>query len=219
MAALAMNQLEPVQAQLYRPELGIPYDISLQDQLNANQADFNALQRQSGYAPEAAASLAAQKYAANSKILGEQFRMNQGMKAGVYGKNRDILNDAKMKNLGILDQQFVRQETAKSRTRDVAQAALNSMADKIAKNKLENRTLGVYENMYNYRFDKNGRARNWNGLAQYDTSVGGATARGAGLPNLGEDWEWDTTPRPKKKKKDDDDKTRNGSIVKAIKNL
>jgi len=217
--ALASNKVEPVQAQLYNPELDTPYDISLQDQMNANQSDFNAIQRQSGYAPEAAATLAAQKYAANSKILGEQFRMNQAMKAGVYDKNRQTLNDAKLKNLGILDQQFVRQETAKSKTRDVAQAALNSMADKIAKNKLENRTLGVYENMYNYRFDKNGRAQNWNGLTQFDTSVGGATARGAGLPNLGEDWEWDTTPRPKKKKSDDTDKTRNGSLVKAIKNL
>jgi hypothetical protein len=217
--ALASNKVEPVQAQLYNPELDTPYDISLQDQMNANQSDFNALQRQSGYAPEAAATLAAQKYAANSKILGEQFRMNQAMKAGVYDKNRQTLNDAKLKNLGILDQQFVRQETAKSKTRDVAQAALNSMADKIAKNKLENRTLGVYENMYNYRFGKDGRAQNWNGLTQFDTSVGGATARGGGLPNLGEDWEWDTTPRPKKKKSDDTDKTRNGSLVKAIKNL
>ncbi|NDB81393.1 MAG: hypothetical protein EB127_01400 [Alphaproteobacteria bacterium] len=216
--ALATNKVEPVQAQLYNPELDTPYDISLQDQMNANQADFNAIQRQSGYNPEASATLAAQKYAANSKILGEQFRMNQGMKAGVYGKNRDVLNDAKLKNLGILDQQFVRQETAKSRAKDVAQAALNSMASKIAQNKLENRTLGIYENMYNYRFGKDGRAQNWNPLAQFNTSVDGTTSKNSSLPSLGDDWEWDTTPRPKKKKKDADE-NRNGSIVKAIKNL
>ena len=162
MYALATNQLDPVQAQLYRPLLDQPYDISLQDQLNANQADFNAIQRQTGYNPAAAATLAGQKYAANSKVLADQFRMNQGMKAEVYNKNRGTLNDAQLKNLGILDQQMVRQETAKSRTKEVGQAALNSISDKILKQKLANRTLSIYENMYNYRFDKSGRAVNMN---------------------------------------------------------
>jgi len=162
MYALATNQLDPVQAQLYRPLLDQPYDISLQDQLNANQADFNAIQRQVGYNPAAAATLAGQKYAANSKVLADQFRMNQGMKADVYNRNRATLNDAQLKNLGILDQQMVRQETAKSRTKEVGQAALNSISDKILKQKLANRTLSIYENMYNYRFDKSGRAINMN---------------------------------------------------------
>ena len=60
--ALSNNQLEPVQAQSYQPDLGTPYDISLQDQLNANQADFNATQRMVGYNPAALAQLNAQKY-------------------------------------------------------------------------------------------------------------------------------------------------------------
>lgn len=162
MYALATNQLDPVQAQLYRPLLEQPYDISLQDQLNANQADFNAIQRQTGYNPAAAATLAGQKYAANSKVLADQFRMNQEEKAGVYNRNRATLNDAQLKNLAALDQQMVRQETAKSRTKEVGQAALNSISDKIMKQKLANRTLGVYENLYNYRFDKSGRAINMN---------------------------------------------------------
>jgi hypothetical protein len=162
MYALATNQVDPVQAQQYNPLLEQPYDISLQDQLNANQSDFNAIQRQTGYNPAAAASLAGQKYAANSKVLADQFRLNQENKAGVYNRNRGTLNQAQLQNLGILDQQMVRQETAKSKTKDVAQTALNSISDKIMKNKLDNRTLSVYENMYNYRFDKNGRAINMN---------------------------------------------------------
>ena len=216
MMALSMNQLEPVQAQLYRPELGTPYDISLQDQMNANQADFNAIQRQSGYAPEALATLAAQKYAANSKVLGEQFRLNQAEKARVYEGNRNILNDAKLKNLGILDTQMVRQEEAKSRTKQQAIEAMKSVADKIAKNKLENRTLGIYENLYKYRFDPTGRAINMNPLAQFTATVG--SEKTGGLPPLPGDYEWDTTPRPVKKKKAADE-SRNGNIVKAIKNL
>lgn len=162
MYALATNQLEPVQAQLYHPLLEQPYDISLQDQLNANQADFNAIQRQTGYNPAAAATLAGQKYAANSKVLADQFRANQAMKADVYNKNRGTLNQAQLQNLGILDTQMQRQEAAKSRTKEVGQAALSSISDKILKQKLANRTLGIYENLYNYRFDKSGRAINMN---------------------------------------------------------
>jgi hypothetical protein len=95
-------------------------------------------------------------------VLADQFRLNQENKAGVYNRNRGTLNQAQLQNLGILDQQMVRQETAKSKTKEVAQTALNSISDKIMKNKLDNRTLSVYENMYNYRFDKNGRAINMN---------------------------------------------------------
>ena len=166
MYAMATNQLEPVQAQLFRPELDIPYDISLQDQLNANQSDFNAIQRMTGYNPAAQAALAAQKYAANQKTLGEQFRLNQAEKASVYSKNRDILNESAIKNLAILDQQYVRQAEARSKTKAVTQLALNSIADKVAKHKLENRTLQTYENLYNYRYDPRFRAVNQNPLWQ-----------------------------------------------------
>jgi len=167
MYALATNQLDPVQAQLYQPLLENVSDISLQDQLNANQADFNAIQRSVGNNPAALASLAAQKYAANTNVLGEQFRLNQGNRMNVYNKNRGVLNDATLKNLGILDQQYVRQSTAKSNTKATAQAALSSIADKIAKNKLENRTLGIYENLYNYRFGPKGYAYNLNPMADF----------------------------------------------------
>lgn len=166
--ALATNQLESVQAQLYNPLLENVSDISLQDQLNANQADFNSLARQTAQNPAAQSALAAQKYEANSKVLGEQFRLNQSQKMGVFNRNRGILNDATLKNLAILDQQYVRQSQAKSNTKAVAQQAINSISDKIAKNKLENRTLGVYENLYNYRYDNRGRAWNWNGFAQFN---------------------------------------------------
>lgn len=166
MYALATNALEPVQAQLYHPNLDDPYDISLQDQLNANQADFRAVQRTVGNNPAALAALAGQKYDANSRVLGEQFRMNQAMKDRVYSGNRATLNDAQYKNLNILDTQYTRQAQALSNTKATTQAALNSISDKYAKNKLENRTLGVYENMYNYRYDASGRAINMNPLWQ-----------------------------------------------------
>ena len=242
MLALAMNQVEPVQAQLYQPDLGTPMDISLQDQLNANQADFNATQRAMGYNPAALAALSAMKYAANQKILGEQFRLNQAEKQRVYEGNRALLNDAQLKNLAILDQQMTRQETAKSKTKEQTLEAMKSIADKVAKNKLENRTLGIYENLYNYRFGKSGRAQNWNPLVQWDTTRADAITKSAGK-GLPEGYEilYNAKGEPikfNKTAKEDSDvpdlatqpiagknglkakkNTRNGNIVKAIKGL
>jgi hypothetical protein len=130
-----------------------------------------------GYNPAAQAALDAQKYQANQKVLGEQFRANQAMKDQVYTNNRNTLNQAKLTNLGILDKQYERQSQAMSNTKATTQAALSSMSDKYAKNKLENRKLNIYENMYNYRFGKNGRARNYNGLQFFDTDITGARSR------------------------------------------
>jgi len=177
------DQVEPVQAQGYRPDLLNTYDISLQDQLNANQADFNSTQRLFANNPFALAQFQAQKYAANEKILGEQFRQNQAMDMGVYNANTQTLNDAKLKNLGIFDQQYERQTEAKANTKAGKQAALTSLQDKIAKNKLENKTLGVYENLYKYRYDDKGRAINMNGIFQPNIDiVGGVDATQKQVP-------------------------------------
>jgi len=161
LTALGTNQLEPVQAQSYQPDLAVPMgDISMQDQLNANQADFNALQRIVGYNPEALSQLAAQKYTANQKTLADQFRLNQELRNQVFNKNRDTLNDARVKNLAIYDQQYQRQEQAKSNTKAVFQEAMNSIASKTLQNQSENKTLAAYSNMFpQYGFDSAMRAR------------------------------------------------------------
>jgi hypothetical protein len=162
MYALATNQLEPVAAQTIQPQLSVPYDISLQDILNENEATFRSQQRMVGYNPAAQSQLNAQKYAANQRVLGEQFRLNQAMKNQVYKENRDLLNQFGLKNLEILDRQYVRQAEAKSKTKATTQAALNSIGDKYLRNQLENRTLATYENLYNYRYDPRFRAMNMN---------------------------------------------------------
>jgi len=166
MYAMSSNQLEPVQAQGFQPDLATPYDISLQDQMNEITAQTRAAQRMSQGNPAAQSLIAGQAYDAINKVKGEEFRANQAMQSGVYNQNRATLNDAKLKNLDIYDRQYGRQEQAKSNTKAITQAALNSISDKYAKNKLENRTLGVYENLYNYRYDPAGRAINMNPLFQ-----------------------------------------------------
>jgi hypothetical protein len=167
MLALA-DHVEPVQAQLYHPQLGVPYDISLQDVLNENRATGKAAQKLIGYNPAAQSTIAGQEYAANERVLGEQFRLNQAMRDKVYGENRNTLNQAQLTNLGILNNQYERQETAKSTTKANIQTALNSISSKYLQNQLENRTLQTYENLYNYRFDPNFRAINYNPPATFN---------------------------------------------------
>jgi hypothetical protein len=166
MYALSSNQLEPVQAQGFQPDLATPYDISYQDQMNEITAQTRAAQKMAQGNPAAQALIAGQAYDAINKVKGEEFRANQAMQAGVYNQNRAALNDAKLKNLDIYDRQYTRQAQAKSNTKAITQAALNSIADKYSKNKLENRELGIYENLYNYRYDPSGRAINMNPLYQ-----------------------------------------------------
>jgi hypothetical protein len=179
--ALADNDVEPVQARFYHPQLRDPNSqVSFQDQMNANQADFNQLSRIAADNPEALSALAAQKYGANSKILAEQFRVNQGQREQVNAQNQATLNDALMKNLQIADQQYVRQATAKSATKAVRQEALSSIASKVAQNRLENRTLQTYANMFpDYSFDSNYRIQKTGAPALFNTQLNSTPASAA----------------------------------------
>ena len=213
MFALSQNQLEPVSAQGYRPQLTTPINISLQAGRNANQADFNAMQKMAEYSPAAQSMLAGQKYAANAQSFGQEAGINQAAQLQAANQNIATLNEAQLKNLGIFDTQYGRQAQAKSNTKAVTQAALSSMADKIAKNKLENRTLGTYENLYNYRFDPQGRAINMNPLAQFNVDAQSMT------PEQLDALSAKKRAEAKTKESKTKEKSRNGSIVKAIKNL
>lgn len=226
MYSMMNNQLEPVPAQGYRPQLDVPYDISLQDQLNEVTAQSREAMRMAGGNPAMAAMIAGQAYDPKSKILAEQFRMNQGKKDQVYSQNRATMNDAQLKNLEIYDQQYGRQAQAKANTKEATQLALNSMSDKFAKNKLENRQLGVYENLYKYRFDDKGRAMNMNPFVDFNERIANASQN----PQMGmSDAEQELNLRDQadvlkakrteqKKREKETAISRNGSIVKALRN-
>ena len=232
MYALGTNQLEPVQAQTYQPQLKNPYDISLQDILNENQADYRAQQRMIGNNPAAQAMLNAQKYAANQKVLGEQFRLNQANKDQVYSGNIATLNDAKLKNLAIYDQQYDRQASAKANTKATTQAALNSISSKYLQNDAANKKLQIYENLYGFRFDDQGRVVNQNGPAVFnspqitdgqDIPIYDNDGNIVGYKRSGSRQTIDsvrTLPiNPEKTTDTKSKKSLNGSIVKAMKNL
>jgi len=209
MFALSSNQLEPVQAQTYQPMLEQVSAISLQDQLNEIQSQTNAAMRMAGGNPAAQAMIAAQASAAKNKVLGEQFRMNQAMSDEVRRRNIATLNDATLKNLAILDQQYTRQETAKSKTKAQAFEALSSIAEKIGKNKAETMSANVMANMYpNYTFGPKGRIFN-TGVTKFNTGTVGDMTFDQFKAALTND----------EKKEDKKGGKRNGSIVKAIKGL
>jgi len=189
--AMASNQLEPVPAQSYQPELIVPYDISLQAQRNSVMSATRNRERQLGYNPAAQSNMAPAEYNAINEINEKEFMANQGLKNQVYTGNVNTMNDAKKINLGIFADQWSKQSQARSNTKATTQAALNSIADKYAKNKLENRKLSIYENMYNYRFGNNGRAKNYNGLQFYDTTIGGNSSSGGGGLASGKEFTYD----------------------------
>lgn len=154
--SMATNKEEPVWLQQYNPELYQPYQVSFQDRLNENNATFSNLTRMVKDNPSALGSLASQKYLADSGVLGEEFRTNQGIEADITAKNIALLNDSKLKNLGLADQQYVRQAQAKSNTKAQNMEVLKSVSDKLVLNRYEQMTQGIYENLYpHYSFDPN----------------------------------------------------------------
>ena len=158
MYALSHNQLEPVYAQTIQPDLSTPYDISLQDMMPR----FEAAKRSAANNPAALAQIEAQEQEYKSKVLGEQFRQNQAIKAQTYAQNRDILNQSKLQNLNILSQQQDKKALAKSNTQAIQQAALQSIGDKMLQKEFENMRYNVGMNMNNYTYDANGRIINVN---------------------------------------------------------
>jgi len=222
--SMANNQLEPVQAQLYQPDLATPYGVSYQDIRNANQSDYISGQRMAGYNPAAQSVLNAQKYAANASTYGQEFRENQGRYDQTFDANRNLLNQAKLTNLNILDKQYERQAMAKSNTKEATQLAFNSISDKYAKKQLENRQLGILENTYNYRYDKEGRAVNLNPLFQPNIpTVGSKSGTQKQVPVYDSEGNIDHYQleeiQTAKFGKSISKLSRNGSLVKAAKNL
>ena len=220
MLASAMNQQEPVAAQLYTPILTQATSISLQDQLNEVTAQSRAAERMAAYNPEAASVIFGQVAEAKNKILGEQFRMNQAEKQRVSEQNAAVLNDAQMKNLAILDQQFVRQAQAKSNTKQQAIEISKSIADKIAQNKLENKQVTVMENMYpGFSFTPEGVAyKNPMYMASFAPGMSNQRSTGTLAPGYGYTYDENRNIIGTRKLKSDE-VGRNGAIVKAIKNL
>jgi hypothetical protein len=205
---------EPVYAQTLQPNLAVPFDIiDPQAQLNDARAQAKAAMRAVGSDPSGQAAIMSQLYDIENKIRGGAAQTNLANKLGIYNQNLQTLNDTQLANLNIRDKQYVRQSQAKSNTKAQKLLAARSISDKFAENRKANRTLGVYENLYNYRFDDQGRAQNRNPLVNFDQMIAGAT------PEELKAYAALKEEQAKKAAKTSKGNARNGSIVKALKNL
>ena len=224
LAALSDRE-EPVWAQTLQPDLASPYEISLQDQKNEVIASSRAAQRMTGNNPAAQAMIASQTSDALNKIQGEEFRINQGMKDKVFTENRNLMNQTRFQNLEILDKLYERQSMAKSKTKDTLRNALNSISDKYLKNRFENRTLAMYENLDKYTFDDRGRAWYMGRPASFNMEGGDSGMRDS--RGLAEGFEYvynsrgqvidvQKTSRTVRKTEKE---ARNGAIVRALKRI
>jgi len=151
-----------VEGQQYNPELYSPYSVSFQDRINQNQADFNRVAQSLKDNPAALATLAGQLRQANDQVYGEQFRVNQGIANQVNNQNIGILNDARLKNIQLNDEKYLRQEQARANTKENRDRALQSISNKFLQNKAENNTIRMIENLSNYRLNENLQAQNYN---------------------------------------------------------
>ena len=226
MMALALNQPEAVKSQSYQPMLqGQPSRISLQDQINTIDSQTRAAIRAMGNNPAAQAQIQANAIDAKNRVLGEQFRMNQGAADQTYAANRATLNDAQLKNLQILDNQYTRQSEASSKTKQQAIEIAKSLAAKKLQNQMENRDLAIKENLYNYRFSPSGVAYNVNDPYQFNLAGTGTSNTGRQQAPPGFKFLYDAAGNVEDMKKEKAAKSgaklkaRNGAIVKAMKSL
>lgn len=187
----ATNNVQPVYAQQYNPQLKQPYQVSFQDRLNENNSSFNAVKQLTDYNPTALSTLAGQKYQADSTVLADEFRTNDAQNRGIYNDNINTLNDAQLKNLSIADTQYQRQDSARSKTRAIDQSVLSSIASKYQQQKLDNRTLMANESMSGYRFvDKDGDGQpdtiQWvGGEAPFNSDNSVTNGTKTGIPGYG----------------------------------
>lgn len=156
---LATNKRQAVPQLSYQPELKQTFDLSYQLGRNENQSSFNQVAKiaENTGNVDALSALAANLYKANEQYNMQEVQGNAQQKLGVYGQNVDNLNDAKLKNLQLIESQQNKQAAADYNTWKTDIAAFTSMAGKELQNKLENKTYNAYANLFrHYGFDKKG---------------------------------------------------------------
>jgi hypothetical protein len=156
--AIGSNAPQPVPSFMpERPDMMQAYNISVQDQLANNERSFRAMQQIAGNNPQALSTLAAQKYAADQDAVFKNQMVNQQMQADVTNQNRQLQAGYNAQRAQAAEQQFLRQAGARAKTKEIDQAAIQSIITKIATDKASDREYKIIENLYGFRFDKNGK--------------------------------------------------------------
>lgn len=222
LTALMDNAEQPVYAQKFTPRLVTPQNISFQDRINDVDKQARAQMMAARGNQAAQAAIMTKALEAKDRIRAEEFRANQANFLETQARNVDTLNRADLINLETFDKQQERQAIAKSNTKATKIAALQAIGDRYSQNRAEQRALQAYENLYNFRSTgPGGRMQNFNPLAQFNIpTVSGQVpvydkeGNVVGFQQMTSDKNASQVG-----KKIKGDAARNGSIVKAIKNL
>lgn len=150
------SQPSYVQGQRANPIFNRDYQVTFQDRINDNLSVFNRMSQSLAGNPEALSVLAGQMYRSNSGVRGDEFRTNQSLMNTVYNQNLNELRRVDQMNLGLADQQFVRQEQAKENTRQDRLAGIRSIQSKYDQNRLFNQQKRMLESELDYVLDRDG---------------------------------------------------------------
>jgi hypothetical protein len=156
--ALAQNQYEPVPAQHYTAELDPLYRVSYQDVRNASTADFRDALRQGAFNPAVAAGVYGKKAMSDQSSYADEFRTNQALEQQIFGGNRAKINQERLTNLQLDAAQMDKQEMAKSKTKEINQKAIASIADKNMKYDADVMKYKIDRNLFpNFGYDPSGK--------------------------------------------------------------
>ena len=157
----ATNAVEPVQSQRAPVQLDPLTRISYQELRDATTADFREAEKQLAGNPAALASLYGKKFMSNQPGYAEEFRTNQGLESQIFGGNRAKVNQNVLTNLQLDANQRDLQEKAKSITKDTQRELVGSIADKNLQHEARNLEYNVKKNLFpQFGFNASGNIRN-----------------------------------------------------------
>jgi hypothetical protein len=220
--ALTDNVEQPVYAQKFIPRLQTPQKVSFQDRIDQVDQQARAATLSAGNDAAIQNIIMTNAIEAKNRIKAEELRTNQAIESGIQAQNLDLMNRADLINLQTFDKQQERQAMAKSATKATKIAALQSIGAKYAQNKLEQQQLQAYENLFNFRgMGPRGVMQNFNPLAQIVVpQIAGQVPIYDSNGNIvGYQQQTSDLNASQAAKKTKSAASRNGSIVKAIKNL
>ena len=158
--AMSQNQYEPVPSQHIRMQLDPMTRVSYQDIRNQSTADFKDALKQGAFDPAVAAGVFGKKALADQSSYAEEFRANQGLEQQIYGGNRGKINQEMAANLQLNADQMNKQSLALSKTKEINQKAIASIADKYLQHDARNLEYKVKSNMFpTFAYDASGSIR------------------------------------------------------------
>ena len=145
----------------FSPILNRPAELNIQDNLNKNQADFNAINKElvnDSTKQSTVAQLAANKYAANNAIYNQKWNFDNQQRVQTDNQNNATLNTAENINFQRAKTQFDERDLAKEHEYARKMGIFGSISNKVAKYNRDEATKQFWHGILskNYTTDANG---------------------------------------------------------------